>query len=73
MAKERLWDTKRDGLGTNQDQLETIVFIALEPLTPDNGFFMRLDEGQDVCLDSKASVQFPSTGGGRGVYIALKI
>ncbi len=64
---------QQDGLGIHPGHAETVVFIALEDLGPSNGFFMPLKYGQDVCVDSKADVLFPSTGGGKGLCFVLKI
>jgi hypothetical protein len=51
----------------------TVVLIALERLHLLNGCFMHLDIGHWHCMDAKQSVDFPSSGGGVGIYVALKI
>ena len=61
-----------DGLGLD-NKSQTVVFVALQRLSADNGFFMTLEAGQDVCLDSKADVKFPPSGGGLGVFLSFKI
>jgi hypothetical protein len=50
---------------------QTVCFLALEELSAKNGFFMLLQKGEDVCLDSRTEIQIPSSGGGRGLFIAL--
>lgn len=74
-AENRQWRTppREKGLGTVKDEDQTIVFIALQDLGRLNGFFMSLDRGKDVCVDSKANILFPPSGGGIGVYIALNL
>ena len=67
------WTTIQDSLGIDQHQPQTVVFIALEDLDSKNGFFMNLKQGSDVCLDSRAKVRFPSTGGGIGIFLALNL
>ncbi len=51
----------------------TVVFIPLEDLGPENGFFMPLKYGQDVCVDGRAKISFPASGGGTGICFALRI
>lgn len=70
--KEAGWG-RPQGLGIKNQEQQTIVFIALETLDVTNGFFMSLTQGGDVCLDSKADVQFPPTGGGLGMCIVLDL
>lgn len=52
---------------------QTVVFIALSPLDHDNGFFVALQPGQDICVDSCATILHPSTSGGLGIAIWLKL
>lgn len=52
---------------------QTVVFIALSRLDRTNGFFMELEAGQDVCIDSNARIVYPSTGGGLGIAIWLRL
>jgi hypothetical protein len=52
---------------------QTVVFIALTHLGFDNGFFVSLEPGQDICIDSAAKIIYPPTGGGVGVAIWLKL
>lgn len=60
-------------LGVDSKEPQTVVFLALQDLGLHNGIFMKLDEGSDVCLNSKAKVQFPISGGGMGIFIALNL
>lgn len=62
-----------DGLGNDAHRSQTVVFLALEDLNPDNGFFMYLQKGDDVCVDSKADVRFPPPGGGLGIVFILDL
>lgn len=66
------WVDLPEGLGKD-DEPQTVVIIALENLTPDNGFFLELRCGQDICVDGKASIDVPSTGGGTAVWIVLDL
>ncbi|KAK3670789.1 hypothetical protein LTR78_009361 [Recurvomyces mirabilis] len=52
---------------------QTVVFIALTRLDHSNGFFMPLEVGQDVCIDSKAEIVYPPTGSGLGLAIWLRL
>ena len=52
---------------------QTVVFIALTDLNRHNGFFMDLEAGQDVCVDSAAGLLFPPEGGGLGVCLCLNL
>lgn len=52
---------------------QTVVFIALTRLSQQNGFFIDLEPGQDVCVDSNAGLMFPPTGGGLGVCLCLNL
>ncbi len=72
-AVERQRWEPHEGLGIDDREPQTTIFIALENLNPENGFFMSMEHGRDVCLDSKADIRFPPTGGGLGIYIALDI
>ena len=54
-------------------QPQTVAYIALTQLNRYNGFFVDLEPGQDVCVDSAAKVAFPPTGGGLGICICLKL
>ena len=65
--------SKEHGLNIHLGHAETIVFIPLEDLGPENGFFMPLKYGQDVCVDGRANISFPASGGGTGIFFALKI
>jgi hypothetical protein len=60
-----------EGLAAIQKGSSVVVMIALEPLGPGNGCFVRLESGQDVCIDGRARVEFPGTGGGLGVFIEI--
>lgn len=60
-------------LGIDEHEPQTVVFIALEDLDTQNGFFMELAKGFDVCLDSRSKIRFPKSGGGIGVFIALNL
>lgn len=62
-----------EGLGIGTRRHQTVVFIALEDLHLGNGFFIDLEQGQDVCLDHRAPVAFPRTGGGLGIFFALSL
>ncbi|KAK4551406.1 hypothetical protein LTR86_011192 [Recurvomyces mirabilis] len=52
---------------------QTVVFIAFTRLDHSNGFFMPLEVGQDVCIDSKAEIAYPPTGSGLGLAIWLRL
>merc|ERR1711939_1009152 len=65
--------SKEDGLQVHLDHPETIVFLATEDLGPENGFFIPLKRGQDVCVDGRANISFPATGGGRGISFVFRI
>lgn len=52
---------------------QALVFIALDTLGVHNGFFISLKAGQDVCIDSAATIVWPPTGGGLGIAIWLNI
>lgn len=52
---------------------QTLVFIALDALDVHNGFFISLKAGQDVCIDSAATIVWPPTGGGLGIVVWLNI
>lgn len=68
------WTTSSDTLGIDRHEPQTVVFIALQDLNANNGFFMSLPQGCDVCLDSRAEVLFPSGGGGgMGIFLALNL
>ena len=65
-----------DGLAVDRrDQREhsTVVIIALEPLDHNNGCFVELKYGEDVCVDGRAPIDFPGTGGGLGIFIDLNL
>lgn len=68
-SRDQEWQ-KPERLNT-KDEKQTIVFIALEDLTTDNGFFISLKQGQDICVDSKADILFLPTSGGLGICFAL--
>ncbi|KAK4890419.1 hypothetical protein LTR49_028730, partial [Elasticomyces elasticus] len=52
---------------------QTAVFVALSDLCYENGFFMDLKSGQDVCLDTKEDIVYPPKGGGLGVAFWLRL
>lgn len=62
-----------EGLSMDDEEPQTIVFIALEDLGPENGFPFPLKRGQDVCVDGNLDVLIPPTGGGLGVVIVLRL
>ncbi|KAK6421571.1 hypothetical protein LTR95_016793 [Oleoguttula sp. CCFEE 5521] len=67
-----------DNYGAQDPRLEeqgpqTVVFIALTQLCHQNGFFINLEAGQDVCIDSTAGLIFPPEGGGLGVFVCLNL
>lgn len=64
---------EREGLGRDPKIRQTVVFVALTDLDTNNGFFMSLRKGQDVCVDSRAYVRFPPGGGGVGLYFCLNL
>ena len=67
------WISVPDGLGNDARKLQTTVYIALMDLNPENGFFMHLRKGEDVCIDSKANIKFPPPGGGLGISFVLDL
>ncbi|KAF7186198.1 hypothetical protein HII31_12440 [Pseudocercospora fuligena] len=58
---------------STDDEPQTLVCIALEDLSPENGFFMDLKAGQDVCIDGKDKILVPPTGGGLAILIWVDI
>lgn len=52
---------------------QAVGFIALTPLSVQNGFFMPLAEGENVLIDSKANIHYPNTGGGLAIAIWLRL
>ncbi|KAM0714207.1 hypothetical protein Q7P37_009994 [Cladosporium fusiforme] len=74
LAWSRLNDHGRtDADLDDQNHPQTIVFIALTHLNYDNGFFMPLEPGTYVCIDSAADIVYPPSGGGIGVMMYLNI
>lgn len=74
VAWSRLCDHGRtDADLENKNHPQTIVFIALTKLDYDNGFFMPLESGTYVCIDSTADIVYPPSGGGMGVMMYLNI
>jgi hypothetical protein len=61
------------GLAVEERDHSTVVIIAIEPLNEENGCFVNLERGQDVCLDGNATIILPGTGGGLGVFIDLNL
>lgn len=61
------------GLRMDDEEPQTIVFIALEDLGPENGFPFLLRRGQDVCVNGKLDILLPPTGGGLGMLIILRL
>lgn len=66
------WEDLPEGPGMD-DRPQTVVCIALEDLGPHNGFFMNLSQGEDVCIDGKAQILLPPTGGGLGLLVWIHI
>ncbi|GAM87630.1 hypothetical protein ANO11243_056570 [Dothideomycetidae sp. 11243] len=60
-------------LGVDWREPQIAIFIAVTDLGPENGFFTRLRRGQHIAVDNFASVTFPVTGGGRGVFMGLEL
>ena len=58
--------------GTDGEQ-QTMVFIALQDLGLDNGFPFELARGHYVCVDGKANIFTPPTGGGLAICISLRL
>lgn len=52
---------------------QTVIFIALTELGRNNGFFLHLQPGEDVCIDSNAKLLFPPEGGGLGLCLCLDL
>lgn len=61
------------GFATEQNVSQAVIFVALEDLSPQNGFFMTLQKGHWVCKEGAEIVMQPSTGGGIGLFFALCI
>lgn len=61
------------GFAVNEKERSTVVIIALEPLNHENGCFVNLTTGEDVCVDGNADVLIPGTGGGLAVFIDLDL
>jgi hypothetical protein len=61
------------GFAVNKRERSTVVIIALEPLSRENGCFVNLASGEDVCIDGNADILIPGTGGGLGVFIDLNL
>ena len=66
------WYLLKQGPGVDKSG-QTVVFIALEDLGPENGFPFPLSRGQDVCMDGNSSIWTPPTGGGMAVFLSLKL
>lgn len=67
------WKMMPEGLRIDDEEPQTIVFVALEDLGPGNGFPFPLKCGQDVCVDGDVDVLIPPTGGGLGVLLVLRL
>ncbi|PIA82975.1 hypothetical protein CB0940_12198 [Cercospora beticola] len=52
---------------------QTLVCVALDNLGLENGFFMDLDSGQDVCIDGNDKILVPPTGGGLAILFWVDI
>ncbi|KAF2158939.1 hypothetical protein M409DRAFT_30570 [Zasmidium cellare ATCC 36951] len=52
---------------------QTMICVALEDLSPSNGFPFELQCGQDVCIDGGADLFLPPTGGGMAVLIWIDL
>lgn len=61
------------GLSVDGTKSSTVVIIALEPLNVENGCFVDLSKGEDVCIDGNADVFVPGRGRGLGIYMDLNI
>jgi hypothetical protein len=55
------------------NNISTVVIIALEPLNYENGCFVNIGSGEDICVDGNATVLIPGTGGGLGIFIDLNL
>lgn len=71
ILKPLYFPIKEDYLKPGKSQ--TVVFIALEDLGPQNGFPLDLKKGLDVCFDGDTTFWVPPAGGGRGIYICLDL
>lgn len=52
---------------------DTVVCVALDHLGPDNGFFLHLQRGEDLCLDGGDDILLPPTGGGLALLIWVDV
>lgn len=52
---------------------QTLVCIALEDLSIENGFFMDLGKGEDVCIDGETALLLPPSGGGLAILIWIML
>ncbi|KAK3669279.1 hypothetical protein LTR78_010853 [Recurvomyces mirabilis] len=52
---------------------QTVVFIALQDLSPHNGFPIDLSRGRDVCMDGNLGIWTPPTGGGLAIFFSLDL
>ena len=66
------WKPLRGGAGIDEE-LDTLVCIALEDLDVSNGFILPLQFGQDVCVDGKDPILVPPTGGGMVLLVWVNI
>jgi hypothetical protein len=55
------------------DRPQTVVCVALEDLGPQNGFFLDLPQGKDVCMDGRSRILLPATGGGLALLIWIHV
>lgn len=67
------WKPLRKGAGMDDGIADTVVCIALDDLNHDNGFFLNLRRGEDLCLDGGDDILLPPTGGGLALLIWIDI
>ena len=67
------WTLLCKGAGMNDEIPDTVVCIALEDLNPDNGFFLHLRRGEDLCLDGGDDILLPPTGGGLALLVWVDV
>ena len=70
-SDQRSWYLHKEP-GTDEEQ-QTMVFIALQDLGPHNGFPFEVARGQYICVDGKASIITPPTGGGLAICFSVRL
>lgn len=62
-----------EGLAVVKRERSTVVILAVESLDLSNGCFVKLEMGQDVCVDGNMTILMPGTSDGLGILIDLNL